>query len=263
MSRTEKTIARANAEGRPALVGYLPLGFPDINTCVEAIIAMSESGVDVIELGPPYSDPVMDGEVIQQATKQALSGGFKFAQLFDILREVTAKIETPILIMSYWNLVLQYGVERFAADLKNAGGAGMITPDITPESAAAWIAAADKHSLDKIFLAAPTSSDERLEMIAKECRGFVYAVSTMGITGARAELDAAAQQLVERLKKAGAKTVCVGIGVSLPEHAKAIGDYAEGAVVGTAMVRALANSGVAGLRLQTETFMSELKAAAA
>ncbi|WP_369804424.1 tryptophan synthase subunit alpha [Canibacter zhuwentaonis] len=256
VSKTERAIAAAHEAGRTAFVGYLPLGFPDAATTVAAAIELANSGVDIIELGPPYSDPVMDGEVIQRATNTALANGFKFEQLFQIVQEITSTVKTPVLIMSYWNLILQYGVKKFAADLNRAGGAGLITPDITPECADEWIAAADSEGLDKIFLAAPSSSAERLQMIASSSRGFVYAVSTMGITGARDELDSAAKQLVARLKNAGAKYVCVGIGVSVPAHVSAIAQYADGAVVGTALVRELADAGVKSLGDKAAEFAS-------
>src|SRR5690606_7521099 len=167
--------------------------------------------------------------------------------LFTVIREVTARTEVPVLVMTYWNLVVQHGVDRYARDLREAGGAGLITPDITPDAADHWIAASEREGLDRVFLAAPTSSDERLTLIARSSRGFVYTVSTMGITGERAQLDAAARSVVERLRAAGAKRACVGIGVTTADHVASIAEYADGAIVGTALVRALRDSGVDGL----------------
>ncbi|MCW2164444.1 tryptophan synthase, alpha chain [Microbacterium hydrothermale] len=246
-SRVAAAIDAAHAEGRGAFVGYLPAGYPDVATSIEAAVALAEAGADVIELGPPYSDPVMDGLVIQEATQTALANGFRMRDLFTIIREVTARTEVPILVMTYWNLVEQYGVDRYADELVAAGGAGLITPDITPDAGAAWIAASERTGLDRVFLAAPTSSDERLEMIVEASTGFVYTVSTMGITGERASLDAAARGLVERLRTFGAQHACVGIGISNAEQVAGVVEYADGAIVGTALVKALRDSGVEGL----------------
>ncbi|GGO61868.1 tryptophan synthase alpha chain [Microbacterium nanhaiense] len=246
-SRVELALDGAKAAGRAAFVGYLPAGYPDPETAVEAAVALAEAGADVIELGPPYSDPVMDGPIIQETTNQVLESGFRTRDLFPLIEKITARTEVPVLVMSYWNLILQYGVERYAAALAAAGGAGIITPDITPDAAEEWIRAADEHELDRIFLAAPTSTDERLRMIAERSSGFVYTVSTMGITGERADLDEAARTLVARLRDAGATRACVGIGVTTAEHVANIAEYADGAIVGTALVKALRDGGVDGL----------------
>lgn len=246
-SPVAEAIRAAKSERKGALVGYLPVGFPDLDTSVEAAIAMARSGADVLEFGVPYSDPVMDGQVIQEATQTALANGFKLRDLFDAVRRVTEAVDTPVLVMTYFNPVMQYGVDRFAADLAAAGGAGLITPDITPDAADEWIAASKRHGLDRVFLAAPTSSDERLRMIAEAGTGFVYTVSTMGITGERSSLDAAARTLTERLRAAEAELACVGIGISTAEHVAATLDYADGAIVGTVFVRALRDGGVEGL----------------
>ncbi len=253
-SAVEAAIAAAEAEGRGALVGYLPVGFPDLRTSIEAAVALAEGGADILELGPPYSDPVMDGAIIQEATQTALAAGFRLRDLFTAIAEITSRVSVPVLVMTYWNPVLQYGIDRFADDLAAAGGAGLITPDITPEAAGEWIAASERTGLDRVFLAAPTSSDERLELIVRESTGFVYTVSTMGITGERAQLDAAARSLVGRLRAAadrvGAQRLraCVGIGISNADQVAGVIDYADGAIVGTALVKALRDRGVDGLR---------------
>lgn len=246
-SRVEEAISRAHAEGRGVLIGYLPVGFPDIETSIEAAVALAENGVDIIELGPPYSDPVMDGVVIQEATQAALAAGFRLRDLFPAIRAITERIDIPVLVMSYWNPIWQYGVDRYADDLLAAGGAGIITPDITPEAAGEWIAASTRTGLDRVFLAAPTSTDERLSLVVENSTGFVYTVSTMGITGERTELDAAARTLVARLRDHGAKHACVGIGISTPDQVTGVIEYADGAIVGTALVRALRDGGVEGL----------------
>ena len=257
-SRVEATIDAARAEGRGVLVGYLPAGFPDVQTCIDALVALSESGVDIIELGVPYSDPVMDGVVIQRATNASLESGFRLTQLFEIIRTVTTKVDTPILVMTYWNPVVQYGVERFATDLKDAGGVGLITPDLIPDEAGEWLAVSEKHGLDRVFLAAPSSTDARLASTISNSRGFVYAVSTMGITGARADVDAAARTLVGRLTGMGATHVCVGVGISTAEHVRSVTGYASGAIVGSHLVSALSDSGTAGVARATAELVAGL-----
>ncbi|HVL61856.1 MAG TPA: tryptophan synthase subunit alpha [Microbacterium sp.] len=237
-------IARRNDEASGALIGYLPVGFPDFDESVEAAVAIVENGVDVLELGLPYSDPVMDGPVIQAATLQALDNGFRIADGLEAVRRITARVEAPVLIMTYWNPVVQYGVDRFADDLAAAGGAGLITPDLIPDEAADWIAASERTGLDRVFLAAPTSSDARLELVVESSRGFVYTVSTMGITGARSDVDVAARTLVARLAEAGSPASCVGLGISTAAQVAEVLEYADGAIVGSALVKALADGGV-------------------
>ena len=248
-SRVAAAIDATHAEGRGAFVGYLPLGFPDLQTSIDAAVLLAENGADVLELGPPYSDPVMDGTVIQEATHTALAAGFRLRDIFTAVREITSRVDVPVLVMTYWNPVMQYGVDRYADDLLAAGGAGLITPDITPDAAADWIAASERTGLDRVFLAAPTSTDERLDLIIEASTGFVYTVSTMGITGERAELDAAARRLVDRMRARGTRGLraCVGIGISTPEQVAGVLEYADGAIVGTALVRALREGGLEGL----------------
>jgi tryptophan synthase alpha chain len=247
VSRVEQVIAERKAVGSGALVGYLPAGFPDLQSSIDAAVALVENGVDVLELGLPYSDPVMDGTAIQRATQAALAGGFKLAHGFEAVAAITARVRAPVLVMTYWNPVLQYGVDRFADDLLAAGGAGLITPDLVPDEAAAWLAASDRTGLDRVFLAAPSSTDARLRQAVESSRGFVYAVSTMGITGARADVDSAARTLVARLRDAGATSACVGVGISSAEQVREVLAYADGAIVGSALVSALAEGGVAAV----------------
>lgn len=259
VSQVEAVIRAANVERSGALIGYLPTGFPDLPTSIEAAIAMARAGADVIELGLPYSDPVMDGVVIQQATETALAAGFRIEDVFTAIRGIRAEVDTPVLVMTYWNPVVQYGVERFARELAAAGGAGLITPDITPDSAAEWIAASKAFGLDRVFLAAPTSADTRLGMIAEASTGFIYTVSTMGITGERNELDAAARTLTARIRAHGGEIACVGIGISNAEQVATTLEYADGAIVGTAFVRALRDGGVP----QLATVVQEIAAGTA
>lgn len=247
MSRVEAAIQKAQDAGRGAFIGYLPVGFPDLETSIQAAITLAENGADVIELGPPYSDPVMDGLVIQEATQTALAAGFRMKDLFTAVRQITAATDVPVIVMTYWNPVLQYGIDRFADDLLDAGGAGLITPDITPDAAEEWISASERTGLDRIFLAAPTSTDERLDLVVNSSTGFIYTVSTMGITGERADLDAAARTLVARLRAHGAHRACVGIGISTADQIAGVVEYADGAIVGTALVRALRDGGLEAL----------------
>lgn len=246
---TSAAFARAQAEDRAVLVGYLPAGFPDVEGSIAALRTMVAAGCDVIEVGLPYSDPVMDGPTIQAAAQQALDVGTRST---DVLRVVEAVAETgtPTLVMTYWNPIEQYGrgggpehgVARFAADLASAGGAGLITPDLTPDSGAAWIAAADEHHLDKVFLVAPSSTDERLAMTTAACRGFVYATAVMGVTGARSTTSDLAGPLVARAKAVTTLPIGVGLGVSNGDQAAEVAGYADGVIVGSAFVRALLDS---------------------
>jgi tryptophan synthase alpha chain len=237
-------IAARKAAGSGALIGYLPAGFPDLRTSIEAAVAIAESGVDVIELGLPYSDPVMDGSVIQAATLQALNAGFRIRDGLDAVAEITSRVDVPVLVMTYWNPVVQYGVDRFADELLAAGGSGLITPDLIPDEARDWLAASERTGLDRVFLAAPSSTDERLARAVESSRGFVYAVSTMGITGARGDVDSAAKSLVARLRAVGATSTCVGLGISTPEQVREVLQYADGAIVGSTLVKALSDGGV-------------------
>ncbi|MDF2846607.1 MAG: tryptophan synthase subunit alpha [Oerskovia sp.] len=235
---TSARIDELAAEGRAALIGYLPVGYPSVEGTVEAATALVESGVDIIELGLPYTDPVMDGPVIQRAVEHALAAGTRVRDVFTAV-EAVAALGVPVLVMTYWNPVLRYGVEAFARDLAAAGGAGLITADLIPDEAGEWIAAADAHGLDKVFLVAPSSTPERLRLTAAASRGFVYAASTMGVTGVRAEVGSRAEELVAATRAAGGEHVCVGLGVSTAAQAAQVGRYADGVIVGSAFVRPL------------------------
>ncbi len=235
-------FAAARAESRAALIGYLPAGFPDVEGSIAAIRAMVAAGCDIIEIGLPYSDPVMDGPTIQAAAQQALEGGVRTT---DVLRTVEAVAATgvPTVVMTYWNPIERYGVEQFAADLASAGGSGLITPDLTPDSAVEWIAAADARQLDKIFLVAPSSTDARIAMTTANCRGFVYATAVMGVTGARTTTSDLAGPLVARTRAATDLPVGVGLGVSNGAQAAEVASYADGVIVGSAFVRTLLDAG--------------------
>ena len=238
MSTLHEAFAAATADGRALLIGYLPAGFPSRGDDVAVIEAMVENGVDAIEIGLPYSDPLMDGPTIQDAVQRALDAG---THTDDVLRTVEAVARTgaPTLVMSYWNPLERYGVDRFATDLAAAGGIGVITPDLTPEEAGPWIAATDAAGIDRVFLVAPSSTDARIATVAAASSGFVYAASTMGVTGARTSVGDAARSLVERTKARTVLPVAVGVGVSTGAQAAEVAAYADGVIVGSAFVRAV------------------------
>lgn len=238
MTGLSELLATTRAQGRAALVGYLPAGYPTVPDAAAAMRAMVEAGVDVVEVGLPYSDPLMDGPTIQEAVEGALAHGTTAADVLRTVAEVAAT-GAPTLVMSYWNPIERYGVERFAADLAAAGGAGVITPDLTPDEGAHWLAAARDAGVDTVFLVAPSSTDARVAYTAEHCRGFVYAASTMGVTGARAAVAGAAEILVRRVRAATDLPVCVGLGVSTGAQAAEVAAFADGVIVGSAFVRCL------------------------
>jgi tryptophan synthase alpha chain len=238
VSTVAGAFGQAAAEGRAAVIGYLPAGFPTVDTAIEAALAMARSGADIVEIGLPYSDPLMDGPVIQEAVHRALTGGVRVR---DVLRTVEAVVGAgvPALVMTYWNPVDRYGVQAFAADLAAAGGAGLITPDLTPEEADPWLAAAAAHELDAVFLAAVSSTDERIARVAAASRGFVYAASLMGVTGVRDSVGGGAEELVGRIRKHTSLPVAVGLGVRDGAQAAQVARFADGVIVGSAFVRRL------------------------
>jgi tryptophan synthase alpha chain len=238
MSSIDELFERTRGENRAALVGYLPAGFPDLKTSIAAIEAMVEGGVDLVEVGLPYSDPVMDGPVIQAAADRALAAGTRTSDVLAVVNDAS-DTGVPTVVMAYWNPVERHGVDQFAADLTEAGGAGLITPDLTPDEAGEWIAASDAHGLDRIFLVAPSSTDERLAMTAEASSGFVYATSIMGVTGQREQTSSAAPTLVERLRTVTDKPVGVGLGVSNRAQAHEVAEFADAVIVGSALVRCL------------------------
>lgn len=233
-----EVMARCREEGRAALVGYLPVGFPDLDTSIRAMVTLVENGCDIVEVGIPYSDPVIDGPVIQRAAAAALAGGTRVADVFAATRAVRDAGAPPV-VMTYWNLVLRRGVDRFADDLAAAGGAGMITPDLIPDEAGDWIAASERTGLDRVFLVAPSSTPERLASVTAACRGFVYATAVMGVTGARASVGEAAYDLVARTRAVTDLPIGVGLGVSTGEQAAEVASFADGVIVGSALVRCL------------------------
>lgn len=248
MSVTARKFEANHDAGKSTLIGYFPIGYPTLQASIDAAIAMCQNGVDVLELGVPYSDPVMDGLVIQEATGEALANGFKLSQVFEAVSAVTKAVDTPVLVMTYWNPVMQYGVERFAKDLKESGGAGLITPDLIPDEANDWLRVSDQFDLDRVFLATPTSSAARMQRACELSRGFVYSVSTMGITGTRESVDDLAKKVVAAVRDTNTQqNTAVGIGISTSDQVLEVNSYADGAIVGSAFVRAYQNGGLSAL----------------
>jgi len=229
---------KARAEGRALLVGCMPAGFPTVDGSIAAMIAMAEAGVDVIEVELPYSDPVMDGPVIQRASDIALAGGVRTRDVLRVI-EAVAAAGVPVVTMTYWNPIEKYGPDAFARDLAAAGGTGLITPDLIPDEADEWLAASDTYGLDRTFLVSPSSTDARIAMTVAHCRGFVYATALMGVTGARERTSDAAPALVERVRAVTDLPVGVGLGVGTGAQAATVGGYADGVIVGSALVRCL------------------------
>ena len=235
MSALQEAFSRARDEGRAALIGYLPSGFPSQDEGIALARAIVAAGVDIVEVGLPYSDPLMDGPVIQAAVHQSMTGGSSVAQVFDTVSAVAAT-GAPTLVMSYWNPIERVGVDSFAGRLREAGGVGVITPDLTPEEAGDWIAATDAAGMDRVFLVAPSSTDERIRAVAGVTSGFVYAASTMGVTGARTSVGAGARELVSRVRGFTDLPVAVGLGVSTGVQAAEVASYADGVIVGSAFI---------------------------
>ncbi|WP_280421191.1 tryptophan synthase subunit alpha [Nocardia carnea] len=250
-SRLGATFAACRTDNRAALIGYLPAGYPDLEGSRKVVRAMVESGCDIVEVGVAYSDPVMDGPTIQAAADQALRGGVRVRDVFSVVEAVT-DAGAEAVVMSYWNPVLKYGVDRFARDLAAAGGAGIITPNLIPEEAGDWFSASAAHHLDRIFLVAPSSTEERLAATLDASSGFVYAASTMGVTGARDAVSTMAPALCARIREHSDIPIGVGLGVRSGAQAAEIAAYADGVIVGSALVTAAAQGLDAVRALTTE-----------
>jgi len=232
-----EVFAKAKAENRALLVGCMPAGFPTVDDSIASMVAMAEAGCDVIEVELPYSDPVMDGPVIQRASDIALAGGVRTRDTLRIIEAVASR-GVPVVLMTYWNPIEKYGVDAFARDLAAAGATGLITPDLIPDEAAEWIAASDAHRIDRTFLVSPSSTDERIASTVGQCRGFVYATALMGVTGARTSVSSQAPELVARVRRADPEmAVGVGLGVGTGAQAAEVAAFADGVIVGSALVR--------------------------
>ncbi|MER5260848.1 tryptophan synthase subunit alpha [Actinosynnema sp. NPDC002837] len=259
MSRLDPVFSACRAESRAALIGYLPAGYPTLEGSKDVLRTMVSSGCDLVEVGLPFSDPVMDGVTIQRAAEQALRGGFRVRDLFGVVESVAAAGGRAV-VMTYWNPVLAYGVDRFARDLASAGGLGVITPDLVPDEGASWIEATDAHDLDRIFLVAPSSTEERISLTARSSRGFLYATSVMGVTGARDVVSSAAPALVKRVREHTDMPIGVGLGVRNGAQAAELAAFADGVIVGSAFVSAVQDDTVAAL---TEELAGGVRQAAA
>lgn len=231
------TLAAAKGEGRAALIAYLPAGFPTVDGGIDAVKAVFDGGADVVEVGLPHSDPVLDGPVIQTADDIALKGGVKIADVMRTVREAYEATGKPVLVMTYWNPIDRYGIERFTAELAEAGGAGCILPDLPVQESDVWRQHADKHGLATVFVVAPSSKDDRLAKITAVGSGFVYAASLMGVTGTRRSVGAQARDLVGRTRVSTDLPVCVGLGVSDAVQAAEVAAFADGVIVGSAFVK--------------------------
>ncbi len=241
---------RAAAEGRAVFIGYLPVGYPTLSGSLEAMRALVNPGdgpgADIVEIGIPYSDPMMDGVTIQRAATRALERGVRVRDVMAATEAVASTGATPC-IMSYWNLIEQYGPDAFARDFANAGGAGVITPDLTPDEADEWTLATDAHGIDRIYLVAPSSTDERIVLTARAARGWLYATAVMGVTGARDTTSEAGHELARRIRALSPDTrIGIGLGVSDGAQAAEIGSYADAVIVGSALVRTLIEADDAG-----------------
>lgn len=234
----DKLFVKTRSENRAALIAYIPAGFPTIKDCHRVIQAFIDGGVDAIEIGFPYSDPVMDGPTIQAAAVTALNNGTGAEDVLDAL-EVAASSGVPAVVMTYWNPIEKYGVEKFAAAINHRGGSGVIHPDITIEESASWLSAAADSAINPIFVVAPSTTDERLAKVTAKSGGFIYAASIMGVTGARAQVSGGAADLVSRVRKVTDLPVAVGLGVSTRDQAKGVAEYADGVIVGSAFVKAI------------------------
>jgi len=237
----DELFVNVRAQNRAALIAYIPAGFPSQKGCAAAIVALAEAGVDAIEIGFPYSDPVMDGPTIQEAAEISLRGGTRAADVFDALT-VASDLGVAAVVMTYWNPIEKYGVDKFADSIAAHGGSGVITPDLTIEESDAWLTAVSTHLINPIFVVAPSTSDLRLAQVTAKTGGFVYAASVMGVTGARADTSIDAKDLVSRIRAVTALPVCVGLGVSTREQAKAVATYADGVIVGSAFIKLLLNA---------------------
>jgi len=237
MTALDNLFTKVRAENRAALIAYIPAGFPSQAGCQRVIAAFIAGGVDAIEIGFPYSDPVMDGPTIQAAAVTSLENGTGAAEVFQAL--ATASAQVPAVVMTYWNPIEKYGVNEFSAAIAANGGSGVITPDLTIEESQGWISATDNSAINPIYVVAPSTSDARLAQVTAKCSGFVYVASVMGVTGARTSISTGAADLVARVRKTTSLPVAVGLGVSTREQAKGVAAYADGVIVGSAFIKAL------------------------
>ncbi len=257
MSRIEKTFKKLRKEGRTAFIPYIMAGDPSLARTKKVVRLLEDCGADIIELGVPFSDPLADGPVIQAAAERALKKGVTLTGVLDTVRELRKTTEIPIVLMTYFNPVFRYGEEIFPGDARDAGADGIIVPDLPPDEARNLVRFSRESGLDTIFLLAPTSTPPRMRLVAKSSTGFIYYVSITGITGARLALDASQREGIKALRALTKKPVCLGFGVSKPSEAKAVAGFADGVIVGSAIVRKMRESNEQQLR----RFLKSLRAA--
>lgn len=250
MSRIAETFAKLKRENRKGFIPFITAGDPNLKTTHDLIIELAHAGATLIELGIPFSDPMADGPVIQRASERALHQRVGVLEVLQVVSEARRETDVPIILFSYFNPLLQFGIEKLASEAKQAGVDGILVTDLIPEEAGEFAASMRRHDLDLIFLVAPTSTDDRLRLIAEPARGFIYAVSRAGVTGAREEMSAEAEKLVGRVHQFSDLPVAVGFGISKPEHLVDVWRYADAAVVGSAIVSEIekADSGDGAVR---------------
>ena len=237
MTALDQLFVKVRAENRAALIAYIPAGFPSQAGCHRVIAAFIAGGVDAIEIGYPYSDPVMDGPTIQAAAVTSLENGTGAQEVLAALKVASASV--PAVVMTYWNPIERFGVTGFAAAIAENGGSGVITPDLTIEESTGWIDATDDSAINPIYVVAPSTKDARLAQVTSKCGGFVYAASLMGVTGTRTSVSSGAPDLVARIRTTTKLPIAVGLGVSTREQAKGVAGYADGVIVGSAFINAL------------------------
>ncbi len=236
-------FSELKGKARRAFVPFVTAGDPDLEMTIRLIPELERAGSDIVELGIPFSDPVADGPVIQRSSERALKHGYHLADYLSAVKSIRRESAVPIVLFSYFNPILQYGLERLAQDARSAGVDGILVTDMIPEESDAWCACLERHELDPIFLAAPTSNDRRVELIARCSRGFIYLVSRTGITGQQENLSDSIGPTLQRVRRHSALPIAVGFGVSRPEHVREIWKIADGAVVGSAIVAQIERRG--------------------
>jgi tryptophan synthase alpha chain len=242
-TRISRRFAELRRTGEMGLVAYITAGDPSLEATEQFVLALAEAGADVIELGVPFSDPIADGPVIQRASERALRSGTTLVGVLSLVKSLRAKSDVPLVLFSYFNPVLQMGLEKFGVAAKAAGADGVLITDLTPEEAGEYRAAMSAHGLDTIFLAAPTSPDERLALIAEASSGFLYVISRTGVTGPKDQLADELPSLARRVRRVTELPIAIGFGISLPEHVSLLGGLADAAVVGSALVEEIERAG--------------------
>jgi tryptophan synthase alpha chain len=262
-SRIAATFARLRAEGRTGLLPFVTVGYPELDSALELVPALVRGGADMVELGMPFSDPVAEGPTIQHSSHQALLNGVTVRHCLETARRLRAQIDIPLIFMGYYNPLLAYGLDRFAADAAAAGTDGMIVPDVPPVESDELVAACRRHGLDLIFLLAPTSTQADIEEVARRATGFIYCISVLGVTGARDVMAAELDDFIARVRACTDLPLAVGFGVSRPEHIAHIGRVADAAIIGSAVINAIDAAEPARRATVIEQFIAGLRSAPA